>query len=209
MLWGLTGCSGSGATAVATVWGKMGADVCSLDSIGHGFLSRSSVKNQLEKRLGIPGLSSMPVSSIRSALRELAFTDQEVLKGINGVLHTRLRRWTSVSAGILSGKPGVYVLDAALVFELELENILDFTVAVKDSRERSLKRLSNRDGIGSDAAAGRWRNQIDIGEKCRRSNFVIDNSGTLEELTFNAEYFYNNVIVRMEDATWHTRQERN
>lgn len=200
MLWGLTGCSGSGATTVAEVWKGLGASVCFLDSVGHGFLQKRTVKAELEKKLGILGLSSMTGTEIRKELRERAFTDPNVLSEINRVVHPRLRSWTAMSSGILRNEKGIFVLDAALIFELGIEEHLDFTVTVSDSRERSLERLQKRDGLSGEAAYGRWNSQIDIQEKCQRSSFVIENSGSLSDLKDNAEYFYINVINKMEDA---------
>lgn len=200
MLWGITGCSGTGASTVASVWRKQGASVCSLDEIGHRFLARKTVGEELETALGMPGLSRLTVENIRIELREKAFRNRETLEKINGVIHRRLQRWTAVSAGSLAGKMGIFVLDAALIFELGLQKQLDFTVTVNDSKERALERLVTRDGLTAEAASGRWESQIDIREKCMRSHFVIDNSGSLTELKNKADEFYNKVIKKMEDV---------
>ncbi len=208
MLLGLTGCSGTGASTVAAVWAEAGASLCSLDRTGHRFLDRKPVKLALERRLDIPGLAGLTGGEIRRKLRETAFTHPGVLHGVNGVLHPRLQRWTAISAGILRNRPGVFVLDAALVFELGLESFTDLTVTVRDTFPRCSERLVIRDGISPEAARGRWERQLDIMEKCRRSNFVIDNSGSLEELKSRAARFYTGVIKKMEDARWHTKQEK-
>ncbi len=200
MILGLTGCSGSGSTTVAGVWREMGASVCSLDRVGHGFLGKGSVKKELEEVLSIPGLSSMTVNAIRSQLRNRAFTEPRLLQLINGVLHKRLQRWTAASAELLRGKRGIFVLDAALIFELELDAKMDFTVTVKDRRNRCVERLAERDGLSTETASGRWDSQIDMNVKCLRSNFVIDNSGSLLQLKNNAKNFYINVIQQMEDV---------
>ena len=199
MIWGLTGCSGSGASTVAGVWSKLGANVCSLDAVGHRFLGKRSVKNELERVLSIPGMSSMSVEGIRDELRHRVFTEPEALASVNGVLHRRLKRWTAQKAHCLRGKQGIFVLDAALIFELELWTLMDFTVTVKDCRSRCVERLVQRDGLSAETAMGRLDSQIDIGEKCLRSNFVIDNSSSLHELVKNANNFYKYVIKRMED----------
>ena len=200
MIWGLTGCSGSGSTTVAGVWREMGASVCSLDRVGHGFLGKISVRKELGEVLSISDLSSMSVDSIRGELRTRAFTEPRLLQLINGVLHKRLQRWAAYSADYLRGKQGIFVLDAALIFELDLDSKMDFTVTIKDQRSRCVERLIERDGLDTEAASGRWASQLDISEKCLRSNFVIENSGTLLQLKENAEEFYINVVQKMEDV---------
>lgn len=210
MLWAVTGCSGTGASTVASVWKNAGADVCSLDRVGHRFLERKSVKLLLQKELHLTDIQSLSSKEIRATLRETVFTNPEMLGKVNGILHPRLKKWCCVSASMVdNGKPQVSVLDAALVFELELENIPDFTVTVSDSLDRTVERLQKRDGISLQTALGRWRNQMDIKEKSFRSHFVIRNEAGLQELKDKAIYFYNNVIEKMEDARWHIKPGRN
>jgi len=209
MLLGLTGCSGTGTTTVAGVWQEQGASICSLDLVGHRFLSKRGIRSELEGRLGMKGLSGMDSESVRKELRHHAFSDPGVLGAVNDTLHPRLRKWVAYSAGIIGREKGVFVLDAALVFELELENILDLTITVKDTMQRATERLQKRDSINMDTAAGRWQNQMDIREKCRKSHFVIDNCGTISDLRNKAIEFYRDVIKKMEDANWHTKPERN
>ncbi len=197
MLVGLTGCSGSGASTVAGVWRSLGAEVCSLDEAGHRFLDRRGCAVELEEKLGIPGLGAMGSSDIRKTLRERAFADPDLLKGINGVLHPRLRRWAGLAAATLSGGRGIFVLDAALLFELGMDTLADFTVTVRDTMERSVARIVERDGLTQETALGRWRSQMDIQEKCARSHFVIENRGTATELHNIATDILLNVLTIM------------
>jgi dephospho-CoA kinase len=199
MLWGITGCSGTGVSTVARVWRQMGASVCSLDSIGHGFLEKSAVREALEKRLSIEGMVAMSANAIRKELREKAFSMPEVLQGINSVLHPRMIRWVTGSACVLKGKRGVFVLDAALIFELRLEKYLNFVVTVTDRLERVTSRIVRRDGVSPETVSGRWESQLALEEKTFRSHFVIRNADTEAILKKKAEQFYTGVIQRMEE----------
>ena len=209
MLWGITGCSGTGASTVAAVWRMLGADVCSLDKVGHSFLGKLSVKRALEAELGITGLSEMSQEEIRKQLRDKAFAYPEVLKGINTVLHPRLKSWTSKSAEKVRDKRGVFVLDGALIFELGLDGYMSYLVTVTDELDRVMERLRVRDGVSTETVTGRWNSQISIKEKSFRSHFEISNKDTEEKLKMKAENFYKGVIQPMEEARWHTEQERN
>ena len=199
MLLGVTGCSGTGVSTVTSVWKGMGAEVCSLDNVGHRFLDKKAVKISLEGELGIPGLAEKTQEQIREELRERAFVSPEILSGINRVLHPRLSRWVADSAELLRGRRGVFVLDAALIFELGLENCFNFVITVTDDMERVVNRLVERDGISIDTVVGRWKNQLSINEKRNRSHFVISNSETESILKKKAENFYKSVIQRMEE----------
>jgi dephospho-CoA kinase len=208
MILAVTGCSGTGASTVAAVWGNLGASVCSLDKVGHGFLGKPAVKQALQQRLGIKGLAEMSTEAIRNRLRESAFNDPSILSGINEVIHCRLKLWVAYSAIRLREYKGVFVLDAALIFELGLEHIPDYVITVTDHLDRAVERLVKRDRITRETAIGRWKSQIGLKEKSYRSHFVIENRDTEELLIKRAADFYNGVIKRMEDANWHTELEK-
>jgi len=199
MLWGITGCSGTGASTTAGVWKMLGASVCSLDGVGHSFLGSRAVKEALEKKLSINGLAVMSADTVRKELREKAFLMPKMLQSINSVLHPRLVRWVAGSACALNGKTGVFVLDAALIFELHLEKYLDCVVTVTDRLDRVTSRLVQRDGVSPETVSGRWRSQLALEEKAARSHFVIRNADTKDILKMNAEQFYRKVIQRMEE----------
>ncbi len=199
MLWGVTGCSGTGASTVAEVWKQMGASVCSLDGVGHCFLEKTAVREALEKTLSIDGMASMSAEAVRKELREKAFSVPEVLQGINSILHPRMIRWVIGSAGMLKDIRGVFVLDAALIFELRLEKYLNYVVTVTDRLERVTSRLVRRDCVSPETVSGRWKSQLALEEKAFRSHFVIRNADTEVILKKKAEQFYTRVIQRMEE----------
>ena len=149
MLIAITGNSGTGVSTVSNVWKKLSNDlsICSLDKIAHRFLNKLSVKKELEKELFISGLSEMTMNEIRILLREKAFSDPEVLLGINKILHPRLHRWVFFKANELKTKNTIFVLDAALIFELQLEKCFDYIVTVSDKQSRVIERLVKRDKI--------------------------------------------------------------
>lgn len=200
MLIAITGCSGTGVSTVSGVWQKKYENVCSLDKIAHGFLGKLSVKKELEKELSIKGLAGKTTNDIRILLREKAFKEPDVLKSINRVLHPKLQRWVSLKAFQLRYTKAIFILDAALIFELQLEKHFNFVITVADTQERVIDRLVKRDGITIDTVKGRWANQLDLNKKLSRSHFVITNSGSIDELEKKANYFYKNVLLRMEGA---------
>jgi dephospho-CoA kinase len=208
MLWGVTGCSGTGASTVSAVWRKLGAEVCSLDTTGHRYLNKKAVKLALEAELAIDGLSGMTADEIRAMLRQSAFTSKTVLEGINRVLHPMLVKWVSVTARRLKNSKGVFVLDAALIFELGLEKHLDFVVTVTDHQKRVVERLALRDGVTAEIVAGRWKSQQSLEEKTRKSHFVIQNYGTKQILKQKAAVFYRRVIQRMEESSGTQNQKK-
>jgi dephospho-CoA kinase len=191
MLVGLTGNSGTGASTVAGFWREAGATVCSLDHTGHRLMEKTRTK----KALGIdPNLTGLEA---RALLREKAFTDPTLLARINRTMHPVMTRWAHHCATILRDRPGILVLEGALVFELGLATVFDTTVAVVDTPERAFLRIFARDGVTRAAMQGRWQNQLPPAEKQKRADLVIHNSGSIEDLKEVSISVYNE-LVKME-----------
>ena len=176
MLVGLTGNSGTGTSTVAGFWREAGATVCSLDHTGHRLMEKPRTK----VALGIDPNLSGPAA--RALIREKAFTDPSVLARINQVMHPVMTRWACYCAARLRNRPGITVLEGALIFEMGMAGVFDLTVAVVDTPERAFLRIFSRDGVSRAAMQGRWQNQLSPAEKAQRADLVIHNSESIEKL---------------------------
>ena len=58
------------------------------------------------------------------------------------------------------------------------------------NREQQIERLMARSGVTREQAEQRVALQLDIEEKKRRADFVIDNSGSLEDTERQVERFW-------------------
>ncbi len=190
MFLGVTGNSGTGQTTVAAAFSALGASVCSLDATGHRLLERSSVRSALAKRLYRPDLISMSGPELRAELSHYAFARPDIMEAVEAVLHPLMKRWTFLSRSLLGNREEVWVLEGALIFELNLDGLLDSVVLVSDTEKRSCKRLEKRDGIGRDIVSARWARQLPLGRKKRLADHVIENSGSLDELNEEAQRLY-------------------
>jgi dephospho-CoA kinase len=77
------------------------------------------------------------------------------------------------------------VVEAALMFEAGAETDFDKVVVVTCNRDSKVQRYARRTALSIDEAraevdrrtAAQWRDE----EKARRADYVIDNSGTVED----------------------------
>lgn len=190
MFIGITGNSGSGQTTVAGVFERLGARVCSLDETGHRLMERRQVRSALAKSFCRPEFEHISGTEIRRQLGDSIFLDQERLTLLESVLHPMMIRWAGICRSTLEGNPGIWVLEGALLFELGLETLVDTVVLVSDSLNRVQERLIERDRIDAEVINARWAHQWPLSRKRHLADIVVDNSGTLEELTEKAERLY-------------------
>ncbi|MGD9733331.1 MAG: dephospho-CoA kinase [Desulfamplus sp.] len=67
-----------------------------------------------------------------------------------------------------------------LMIEMNLQNLFDKIVIIYLSSESQLKRLMQRENIDEDRAASMIKSQLPIDDKIQYADFIIDNSGDLE-----------------------------
>ncbi len=177
MLVGVTGTAGCGQSSAAAAFGSLGAEICSLDAVGHELLSRRYIASALAVSLGRPELRTMPGEGIRAALRGEAFADPELMHGLCAVLHPRMRRWARLSASSLRSRKGIFVLEGALLIEMGIAGLADSLVVVAADRETCISRMVERDRIDRLTALKRLDMQLPLTEKLMRADWVVWNGG--------------------------------
>lgn len=190
MLLGVTGNSGCGQSTFAIELSRCGAEVCSLDRVGHRLLERPPVAGRVEEALGLPGLAGQDLDRIRSRVGELVFEHPDRLRTLNSIVHPMMRRWAHIAASRLRPKEGLFVLEGALILELELSPLLDRLVVVRDTMQRCMSRAARRDGTSPETVRARWRAQWSMDRKAAAADFVVRNSGGEGRLRGEARALY-------------------
>jgi len=178
---GLTGGMGTGKATVAKMCARRGALVVDADE-----LAREAVRpgRRAWKRIvEVFGRSMLKAdrSIDRRALAAVVFSDQRKLKRLNAIVHPPVIREMRVrlARAAREGKYAVAVANVPLLFEAGLEGEFDRTIVVTCPREEQVARCAERDGLSRREIERRLRLQMPIAEKIRRSDYVIDNGGTL------------------------------
>jgi dephospho-CoA kinase len=87
-------------------------------------------------------------------------------------------------------------MEVPLLFELGLENLFDLTVMVYSTKEHKIKRLENRDFVTRQNASDLIELQMADQEKIKRSDFVIQNNDSKEQLEKNVKKLYEKILNR-------------
>jgi dephospho-CoA kinase len=124
----------------------------------------------------------------RAALGERAFADDDGVRRLNAIVHPPLleRLRGELEQAGRDGEPLV-VVDAALVFEFGLDRDLDAVVLVTAPRHLRAERLRRTRGLDDERIARVMAAQMPDAEKEDRSDYLVLNDGSIEELEVAAD----------------------
>ncbi len=203
---GLTGGLGSGKSTIAGMFAELGAAVVSADQLGRELMQPGqAVFAQIVERFGA-GVVRADGSLDRKALAELAFQHNQS-DALNRIVHP------AVIAAEEAWMRGIFAADAkrvamvesALIFEVEkwgtapgwaqrFDKIILVVVPDEMKIARFVSRMmgddeSRRAALTTDARA-RMAAQLPDHEKAGRCEYVIDNSGSIEQTRAVVEGIY-------------------
>ncbi len=187
----LTGNYGMGKSTVAHLFRELGAITLDLDDIVDDLLREDSVLKEIRKILGNRVFSGKDID--RSRVAEIIFSDKEKRDLLERLIHPlvieRMREFLKKK-----DRKRVIIVEIPLLFEKGYEDEFDKIITVYTDLETALKRLENK-GIKRDQALMRLKAQMTVDEKIRRSDFVIDNNGTINDTKRQVIMIYNRVRV--------------
>jgi dephospho-CoA kinase len=177
---GLTGGLGSGKSTALEALARLGAAVLSADQVVHELYDDPGVVAAVVEQWGPDVLVDGAVDRVAVARR--AFADPEQRAWLEQLLWprvgARVNAWRERVAAA-EPPPPIAVVETPLLFEAGMDEAFDATIAViADERTRD-ERARSRGHHGVDERDAR---QLPQSEKARRATFVVDNSGTVEEL---------------------------
>jgi len=124
----------------------------------------------------------------RKALGSLIFNDSAERERLNSYIHPLIREEIYKQVSSLEAKKIKYIVDIPLYFESSHYDA-KIVVLVYCSKEQQIKRLMRRDGLSSHDALLRVNSQIDIEEKKRKADYMIDNSSDKSHLESEVKKF--------------------
>ncbi|NQU74289.1 MAG: dephospho-CoA kinase [Candidatus Omnitrophica bacterium] len=178
---GVTGSFGSGKTTVSKILKNLGAVVLNADKITHGVLANVKVRKKILAIFG-KGILGKNKKINRRYLGEAAFKNKLLLAKLCKIIHPPvIQRMKSQIKHLRSKRPDVIVvMDAPLLIEAGLSNMVDKLIVVTVNRDLQIKRCKKSTGLDKKNILTRIKIQMPIKEKIRFSDFIIDNSGTEE-----------------------------
>lgn len=193
---GITGGMGSGQSTVADFFRKWGAKIISADKIGHQVVNKNAeVRNEIKRLFG-KKVYHRNGRLNRKLLGSIVFADESKVEKLNQIVHPRMVEQIvdEIESARDTKKFRFVAIDAALIFEIQLENIFDEIVVVSSKIANRIKRVQERDELEESEIQNRIRKQIPLEEKVKWADHVIHNNGTLEQLEARSRKVYEKIL---------------
>ncbi len=170
---------------------ELGARVFYADLEGKEILSRDpEARREIIEAFGTE--SYLPDGQLnRAYLAASVFSDADKVAWINEIVHPRVfTRFSEAVAQARRDDVPLMVKEAALIFEAGGERLLDAVAVVDAPRDDRVARVVERDDVTPEDVAARMDHQWPADELRRRADFLIDNSGTLDETRRQVEQMF-------------------
>jgi dephospho-CoA kinase len=194
---GLTGGIGSGKSTVSEAFARLGAKVLDADEVAREVvLPGKPAWTKLRHTFGSEFFH--PDGRLnRNKLRRLVFADPEQRSRLNAIVHPEVMREIDSRFEQLtsSAEHAVVLVDIPLLIEVGVAHRFDKVVVVYANESVQIKRLRQRDGLSREEARQALSVQIDLREKAKKADFVIDNSGTPGETQAQVEKVWQSLLL--------------
>jgi dephospho-CoA kinase len=182
---GLTGSIATGKSEVAKLFSIAGIPVFDSDAAVHDLYAEKTTTDLLGK--------AFPEVIVggkidRQRLGQRVLGSPRDLKKLESLIHPLVRKkrkdfithWRKQNCLLV-------VLDIPLLFETGQDKEVDYAIVVSASEDVQRKRAMARPGMTEDKFAHILARQMPDAEKRRRADFIIENSGSLENLRIQVD----------------------
>jgi dephospho-CoA kinase len=195
---GLTGNFGMGKSTVLPMFEKLGAFTLDTDDIVRSLLTEEEVLKKIREILG--GKVFNPDGSLsKEKVSNVIFNNAVLRRSLEDLLHPLVFERINSFLEKTDKKNRIVIVEIPLLFERGYGNRFDRKITVYTTEETASKRLEAK-GIDRQESLLRLKSQLPIQEKIKRSDFAIDNDGSIEDTSAQVEKIYNRLLEEVEDA---------
>lgn len=192
---GITGGIACGKSEVGRVAREMGIAVLDTDDVAREVVKPGGEAYEaVVARFG-RGMVRPDGSIDRKALGERVFADPSEREALNRIVHPPVRRrWRAWRDEMRAAhRPSAVIIP--LLFEVGAERDWDAVICVAAPGANVIARLREQ-GWNEEQARRRMAAQMDLAEKKKRSDYVIENAGSLAELQARARELLDRIFTK-------------
>ena len=182
---GLTGGIVSGKSTVAKMFKDLGAKIVDADELGHKVILPHKPAWKKIVRLFGKDLLKEDLKINRKKLGRIVFNNQNLLKKLNEITHSEIIKLIKKEIKSIKDKTDkkddILIIDAALIYEAKIDNLMDKIIVVYINEEKQIERLMERNNLSAQESLKRIKSQTPLKEKVKMADYVIDNSNSLDK----------------------------
>ncbi len=204
---GLTGGIATGKSVVGKMFARLGAHIIQADEISHQLMRCGEpVYQEVVRHFG-SGILDADGTVNRARLAALAFGTPRRVQELNQIVHPAvIRRQEEWMHQVEQGHPAaVAIVEAALILEAGMAGRFDRLAVVTCRPEQRIERWAHSRQIDLETARDevkrRMAVQLSDEEKIRAADYVIDNSGSLDDTRRQVEKIYAELKMRAESRS--------
>ena len=177
----VTGSIGSGKSTFCNFITEAGFTVIKVDDISKKILKEDEdVRKKVIREFGKDSFINKEIN--KKFLAEKIFSDAINVARINSILHPKVKREVEQLIQEELKKNHLVFVEAALIYEAEMENMFDYVVLITAVSSVREKRIVTSGKLNNEEFRKRDENQIKDEEKKKRADFVFENNGNTKEL---------------------------
>ncbi|PHS17663.1 MAG: dephospho-CoA kinase [Blastopirellula sp.] len=196
---GILGGIASGKSQVAQMLAELGAEVLNADQVGHQVLLEPEIKSAIEKRFG-SSVFDADQQIDRQRLAGIVFGEdqhsKQALLDLEKITHPAIGK--KLAEKILEIRQNeltpAIVLDAPVMLKSGWNCFCDSILFVASEHQDRVGRAAERGWSQADFDA-REANQEKLNEKQKMADYIIYNTGTIDELRQQVKQFWTQLIV--------------
>ncbi len=188
----VTGGMGTGQSTVCHFLEKMGVKTINADEVAKQEIENNKeIQTELKKSFG-KKIFFRNGKLNRKLLARIAFADESKTQQLNRIVHPQMvsRIVDLIEQARESDKYSIIAVDAALIYELNLEHMFDAVVVVSSRMSNRIERIQKRDKLSEKEIVDRIKQQIPIGDKLKWADLVVHNNGNLQQLERRSKGLY-------------------
>jgi dephospho-CoA kinase len=195
---GLTGSIATGKSTVSEMFRRKGAEIIDADQIAREVVEPGTEGLARIVREFGPGMLDEEGKLNRERLGARIFQNPAEREKLNRLLHPLIvDSMRAKTEKIKKEKdPDLLIWDVPLLIEGNLTQWVEAVILVYTPKETQLERLMKRNALSKEEAEKRILAQMDIEEKKKYADYVIDNRGTLSETERQVDQLWKQLISK-------------
>ena len=186
---GLTGGIGSGKSAAASEFERLGAVLVDTDAIAHELTQPGGPAiSEVERSFG-PDVIGPSGAMDRKRMRERVFADPVARKALEALLHPLIREESRARIAAAQGPYVIHVVPL-LIESADYRSRVDRVLVIDSPEELQVERVRARSGLSADEVRAIVASQATRAARLAAADDVIENRGTIDALRKQVAAFH-------------------